>query len=66
MESTEDSLIVLGHRRQNFKEIKESNHVHYADTKDISKATGDVPTNPSAFNTKALINTLLPRGFSRY
>lgn len=47
MESTEDSLIVLGHQRQNFKEIKESSHVHYADIKDISKATGDMPTNPS-------------------
>lgn len=23
MESTEDSLIVLGHQRQNFKEVKE-------------------------------------------
>lgn len=33
IESREDSLIVLGHQRQNFEEIKESSHVHYADTK---------------------------------
>lgn len=47
MESTEHLLIVLGYQRQNFKEIKEKSHVHYADTKDISKAAGDMPTNPS-------------------
>lgn len=49
MESTEDSLIVLLHQRQIFKEIKESDLVYYTEVTDIFKVKGDMSTYPSAF-----------------